>query len=360
MLFVNSFYKKSISVVLILSLIMLPLAGCGKKDIASSDDSSKDSSEIIKLSFATYDPVQSGNTIYQQEWAQKIKEATNGKVEITLYPGGTLAAATDILDAVKTGACDMGWVFTSFYPGQFPLTDIATLPMLGINSATQATNMLWDLYESTDELKKEYEDFQMLMLYTNNPNIIATSDKPVQSLSDLKGLKLRSPAGASTDMVTAWGGTPILMGPGDMYQSIEKGVIEGCVFEYSGIGSFKLNEVLKNYTEMPIFVGPFMVLMNKEKWDSLPEDVKTAISSLSNKETSLGAAKVFEDAAAKVRETIVSNGGNMITVTDEVYNEFKNAAAEYNSAWCDQHKTSEFDVETYYKKALESVEKNKQ
>jgi len=103
------------------------------------------------------------------------------------------------------------------------------------------------------------------MLYTNNPNIIATSDKPVQSLSDLKGLKLRSPAGASTDMVTAWGGTPILMGPGDMYQSIEKGVIEGCVFEYSGIGSFKLNEVLKNYTEMPIFVGPFMVLMNKEK-----------------------------------------------------------------------------------------------
>ncbi|MFA9423117.1 MAG: TRAP transporter substrate-binding protein [Sedimentibacter sp.] len=355
----NGFYKGSISVILVLGMLMMPLSGCSEKAVDSSNGSTEESTETIKLSFATYDPAQSGNTIYQQEWADKIKEATNGKVEITIYPGGTLAAATDILDAVKTGACDMGWVFTSFYPGQFPLTDIATLPMLGINSATQGTNMLWDLYENTDELKKEYDDFQMLMLYTNNPNIISTSDKPVQSMSDLKGMKLRCPAGAATDMVTAWGGTPILMGPGDMYQSIEKGVIEGCVFEYLGIGSYKLTEVLNNFTEMPINVGPFLVLMNKAKWDSLPEDVKTAISSVSNKETSLGAAKVFEDVAADVRKEIASNGGNLITVTEEAYNEFKKATVEYNSAWYGEHKTSEFDAEKYYEKALEAIEKNK-
>lgn len=358
-------FKKGIVMVLILTMLMLTLSGCNKGAEPAPEQSPSEEVAVekplekIKLSLSTHDPAQSGNTNYQQQWAEKVKEATNGQVEITIYPGSALSAPTDVLDAIKTGVCDIGWVYTTFYQGQFPLTDVVGQPMLGINTASQATKVLWNLYESTEEFKKETEEFKMLMMFTNNSNIIATTKKPVLKKSDLTGMKLRSTAGTATDMVTAWGGTPTLMGPGDMYQAMEKGVIQGCVFEYSGIGSFKLNETLKHYTEVPIFVGPFYLLMNKAKWDSLPDNVKDAINSLTDLDVSVEAAKVFEADAERVRAQIVKDGGNMITLSDEAYKEFKKAADEYNNVWAQKHKTANFDAEEYLKRTIELVEKLK-
>ena len=180
-------------------MLIALLSGCG------GGGTEADGEEVIELSFSTHDPAQSPKTLYHEEWAKKINEVTDGRVKITVYPGATLADPTDVLDAIRTGAADMGWVFTSFYPDQFPLMDIVSLPMLGINSASQATNILIDLYEYSDALKEELSDFKMLMVHTNNPNFIATSKKPVYTLEDMKGLKLRATAGVATEMVTAWG-----------------------------------------------------------------------------------------------------------------------------------------------------------
>lgn len=312
-----------------------------------------------RLTLSTYDPAQSANTQYQEKWAQEVNKATNGEVEIQIFPGGTLSAAPDTLDAVKTGMCDIGWIFTSFYPNQFPFIDVVTLPMMGIDSAELATNVLWDLYESEAIVKEELKDFQMLMLFTNTPNLIGTSKKPVASLADIAGLKLRAPTGAATTMVKDWGANPIAMGPGDMYQAVQKGVIDGYVFEYAGIGNYALDEVSQYYTELNIFVGPFMLLMNKGKWDSLPKEVQEQILSVSGRETSLGAATCFTDDAMKTREKIISNGGTVVEFTPEAYAEFKVAADKYNSEWVASHEADGVDASQFFDKTLQLIEKYK-
>ena len=311
----------------------------------------------FKLSLATYDPAQSANTQYQQQWADKVKKATNGRVEITIYPGGTLCAGPDTLDAVKTGVCDIGWIFTSFYPNQFPLIDVVTLPMMGINSPVQATNALWDLYNGEKAVRNELKDFQMLMLFTNNANLIGTSKKAVKTVADVKGLKLRCPTGAATSMVKAWGGNPIAMGPGDMYQAMQKGVIEGYVFEYAGIGNYALPEITKYYTEMNLFVGPFMLLMNKTKWDTLPADVKKQILSVSGRDTSIGAANCFVKDGEKTRATIMKKDGTIIKLTPDAYKSFKVAADAYNKDWVAAHKIANFNTAAYFKKAVALIKK---
>lgn len=312
-----------------------------------------------RLTLSTYDPAQSANTQYQEKWAQEVNKATNGEVEIQIFPGGTLSAAPDTLDAVKTGMCDIGWIFTSFYPNQFPFIDVVSLPMMDISSAELATNVLWDLYESESIIKEELKDFQMLMLFTNTPNLIGTSKKPVASLNDISGLKLRAPTGAATTLVKDWGANPIAMGPGDMYQAVQKGVIDGYVFEYAGIGNYAMNEVSQYYTEMNIFVGPFMLLMNKGKWDSLPKEVQDQILSVSGRETSLGAATCFTDDAMKTREKIISNGGTIVELTPEAYAEFKVAADKYNAEWVANHQAEGVDASAFFNKTLQLVEKYK-
>lgn len=68
-------------------------------------------------------------------------------MKITIHPSGSLAAAADVAEMVEAGAVDIGWVFTSFYPGQFSLTDVTTAPMIGFGDAVVTTNVLWDLYD---------------------------------------------------------------------------------------------------------------------------------------------------------------------------------------------------------------------
>jgi len=337
--------------------LIAALIGCAsERAFAATGDKGK----VYKLSFATYDPVTSNQTKIHQAWADRIKKATNGRVEITVYAGGSLAASTEILDAVKTGAADIGWVYTPLYPGQFKVAEAVSLPLLGIRTATQATGVLWDLYGESDALKKEVNGgFKTLMMYTNPNSFIATSSKPVKNAADLKGLKLRAPAGTATNMLIKWGGTPIAMGPGDIYQAVGKGVLDGYILEYTGIKSFKLDEVAKYYTEILFFVGPFLTIMNNNAFNSLPEDLRSIVEKESGRATSMLLAKAFQDDWSTARESIIKNGKN--TIIDPTGNDltsFKQAADNYTEEWCAANKTSNFNAEAYLKRLRELIKKH--
>jgi TRAP-type C4-dicarboxylate transport system substrate-binding protein len=223
-----------------------------------------------------------------QAWCDKIKEAMGGRVNITLYAGGTIASMPEALDAVKSGAADVAWIFSSMYPGQFQITEAMMLPLIGLKTPQQAAKAMWDLYAENETFRNELDSrFKVLMMYTNPINLVVTSKKPINTVADLKGLKLCATAGTATDLVTAWGGVPILMGPGEMYSAMDKGVLDGYVLEPSGIKSFKLYEVAKYYTAIDFHAAPFLILMNKDTWNSLPVDLQQIIDKESGRAVSI-------------------------------------------------------------------------
>ena len=91
----------------------------------------------------------------------------------------------------------------------------------------------------------------------------------------MKGLVLRSPAGLVTDLVTKLGASPIVMAPPDMYEAMEKKNVNGYIFEPAGIQNFKLEEVTDYFTDLPIYIGIFGLVMNWDKWNALPRNTRT-------------------------------------------------------------------------------------
>ena len=128
-------------------------------------------------------------TLFLEQWGDQVAEATSGQIGITVYPGATLSAGTDVAEAVLTGTVDIGWCFTTFFPNQFPLTEVTTLPMLGLSHPSEAAEVLWDLYDYSEDLRTELGDYKVLMMLGNPPNMLFTAKKPVHTLEDLAGLR---------------------------------------------------------------------------------------------------------------------------------------------------------------------------
>jgi len=336
-----------------------PTRGAPEQAPADGQDSgSEPAKDLGSFSFtlSAHDPATSEIMLYKQRWADKIYEATGGNVEITIFGSSTIAAAGDVVDVVKGGGADLGWVMTGFFPGQYQLTEVLGLPMQGFSDNRASTETLWDLYDEFPAVSAEWNDFKLLMVYANPGNTFGTSSKPIARVGDLAGMNMRCPAGPITSVMSAWGGNPIAMPPGDIYQSLERNNIDGWVWENAGAVSFNVQEVTNYYTNMQMFHMVFGLVMNKAAWDSLPAEYQEIIEGLSGRDASVGAAQAFFDAVIRANGIMADAGGEFIDVSAEDRAGFKVEADKFAATWADGV-TSDIDAYAYLEKASELVAK---
>lgn len=362
-------------IALALSVIMLIgiLGACGDSSsstssttsIQGSSDSSTSSNgnsssgsgdkEVYELSLSTHDPATSNKTIFFQEWADEIYEASDGRIKITIYSGGSLASGTAALDALRTQVCDIAWIYPQYFTGQFPLSEVISQP-IGVTSVPQGVDVLYDLYEKYPELQDEVSEFVPLMIHTNPTNkICTTEDHPIYSVQDLKGLTFRASAGTPSDLLLAWGATPIQMAPGDIYQAVQKGTVDGFVFDWSGMVSFGLQEVTTYLLTYPVYCGPYYLMMNKDSFEALPEDLQNIILEHSGREASKELAWVYEYDENRGYEECIAAGCIPVTLSDEAFAEFES----YNEGLLDSWKESNedrIDTEAYVADAIALAE----
>lgn len=298
--------------ILALSLCLMMLLSCS---------SSQSTSETITLRYAQQNPDTSWSTINCVEpWLRQVEEATGGKVKIQAYHGQTLAKGKDLWNATKTGIADIGWICHGYYPNLTPLSDVISLPALPFENAEKGSEVMWKLYEQFPEIQNEFKDVKVLLFYTSEPYTLVTRDKPVTSLEDLKGLKIRVTGGPPTDMVQALGGVPLLFPMTDAYISLQKGVADGMGTPWEAIYTSRLYEVVNYYTQVPFPAVYFSIVMNKDTWDSLPPDVQSAIMSVGGLSGSkFWGRNFFDNAKSVALEKIESsgNGDHIYTLSQE-------------------------------------------
>lgn len=338
--------QKTLRTLLILVLAMalaFTFSACGKKPAES---------KTFELTLSMHDPVTSSNGLYYQGWADAISEATDGHVKVTIHGSSTLASAADVGAMVESGGVDIGWVYTSFYKGQFPLSDVLTLPLSGFGDPVVGTNVLWDLYEKYPQLAAEWDSFKLLNLYANPGMIFCSSGKPIDSVDDLNGLVMRTPAGPITDYVTKLGASPIVMPPPDIYEAMQKNNISSYIFEPAGITNFKLQDVTEYFTDLPLYDGAFGLVMNIDKWNALPAEYQEAIMSVSGKTGSLMAAEDFKASADAAKKVISDAGCTWVTVSDAELAAFQAAADEINAGWAKSITKDGFDGQAFLDEAI--------
>ncbi len=232
----------------------------------------------VKLNYSIFFAASHRNSVLATEWAREVEKRTGGKVQITLFYGGTLTPADKCYDGVVNGISDIGMSCLSYTMGRFPLSEVLDLP-LGSRSGAVATRLVNDFYNKFKP--KELAEVKVLYLHGHGPGLLHAKT-PVRTLEDLKGMKLRA-TGTSAKIVTALGATPVAMPMSDSYDSISRGVAQGILCPVESLQGWKLGEVIRYTTQDygAAYTITFFVVMNKAKWESLPADVQKAIEQVS-------------------------------------------------------------------------------
>ena len=234
--------------------------------------------EVIKLSYSIFFPPTHVQCIAATDWANEIRKRTDGRVQITIYPAGSLTKADQCYEGVVKGISDIGMSCFAYTRGRFPLMEGLDLPVGYPNgmTATRVANAMLQKYQPA-----ELGDVKVLYVHAHGPGILA-SKKPVKSLADLKGLKVRA-TGLSAKIVEALGGTPVAMSQPETYEALSKGVVEATLCPIETLKGWKQGEAIEYVVDSSAigYTTAMFVVMNKDKWAKLPPDVQKVFTDVS-------------------------------------------------------------------------------
>jgi TRAP-type transport system periplasmic protein len=277
------------------------------------------SAEVIKLKSANYLPPTHPMSQLGQQFCDEVNKRTKGRVEITYFPGGTLLSPVKMFTGITQGIADMGLSHIAYTRGRFSQTEVFDLP-LGFPSGYVAAQVSNDFYNKFKPA--EWNGVHVLYFAESGPLIFLTVNKPVKTLKDLSGLKIRA-TGQMSEVVKALGGTPVPLEMPDVYESLRRQVLDGVTVDLSTLKFWKFAEVIK-YVTATWRLGTgydFYFVMNNEKWNSLPPDIKKIFtevaSEIKDKQAALWNAMDIEG-----RDLFVKGGGQIITLSDTEANKW--------------------------------------
>lgn len=356
--------KKTLALILAIVMALCVLTGCGGTSAPATNAPADNTGsagntpaapapdgKTYTLSFTIHDPATSAKTALYQEKADLVAAETNGAVNITIYPSGTLCAAPDVAEGILAGTADMGWLFTPFTTGQFPLTEVVMLPML-FNDLYANSMTIRDLYQETPALQAELSNYKVLNIYSMPINQLY-STTPIHTAQDLQGLNIRTSSNTGTTLIGGWGASVMSYGPGDIYEAMNKNAIDAFTFEYSGVKSFKLYEVVKYTLEMPLFGGTFITAMNLDSWNALPAEYQEVVEKHFGWNLTEEFARLYEQDCVAGKQLCEENGVEIIVPTEAEKATFQIAADEFAAAWVAQNTTADFDAQAYLDRAIE-------
>ncbi len=233
----------------------------------------------VQLKFAY--PSAPNNAIFQamQGWADDVTQASAGTVEIKLFPGGVIADNSNMYDRITGGVADIGFAVFGPVSSVFPKTNVGTLPFEAHNHDEDAT-ALWRLYEK-GVITSEFTKYHPLA-FVVFPGLVIHSKKPIHTLADMKGLKISVEGRVLSTMMPRLGAAPISLQPGELYQSLQRGLVDAVPQGWPSVPTFHLDEVTNFHLEAPLGFNTGYVAMNNETYAKLPQAAHAAIDKLSS------------------------------------------------------------------------------
>jgi TRAP-type C4-dicarboxylate transport system substrate-binding protein len=268
-------------------------------------------------------------------WGERLAELSGGRIKVEHFDGMSLGGRpSDLMDQARDGVVDMSMTVVGYTPGRFPRTEVFELPFMMTNPI--ATSLAyWEMVD-TDFQENEYKDLKVLGAWVHGPGVIHTSE-PVNTLEDMKGKTLRGPTRVINDMLSELGAEPVGMPLPTIPEALSKGVINGTVIPWEVTPSIRLTELVKNHTEFggpeALYTATIVLVMNKAKYDALPEDLRAILDAESGAKLSSFAAEVMEAYDKPGRDIAVAAGNNIIELDEAEVARWKEAAQPVIDRW---------------------------
>ncbi len=323
--------SKKIVCLLLALLLAVGLAACGGETTPSaspapSSDNSGTSNENqpqdlqpMKLSFATHLPETGVDGASLKYFFEEVSKETGGLLTFEYFFAGSLVNSSDCLDSVSNGLVDIAFVPEGFFETQFYPTFVATIPY--------TTTSEWVTNKALYEMFQTYKPFQEMCDAQNvvNLGVVApselsmSSNKKLETLEDLAGLKIRAMGAVNADMAKL-GATPVALQASEIYEALERTTVDAATgIPITLAVSYKLEEIVDYF----IFTGYGMyttssIYMNKGVYESLPDAYKQAFQTVYDRFVDEYSSEDWMGGALKqCVETIEAAGGEIIILSEE-------------------------------------------
>lgn len=269
--------------------------------------------ETLKVS--TFVPPKHAFNRMLTAWGEELAEKSGGELTIDLFPAGQLGPPPRQYDLAATGAADVAVHLTATTPGRFPIAELAALPLsypsAGSDSAT-SSQRLTELADSY--LADENPGTKILWMAVTPPlKINVKGDKPAM-LSDLAGKRIRYAGKVFQTMIEDLDASPMPVPPGEVSESLSKGVIDGATFPFEALMAFDLGDVINYSIEPGMASAVFSVVMNEAKFNSLSPEHQRLILDTTGPPRANAFGAMWDEGEAKGREYVLSKGVEIVVL----------------------------------------------
>jgi len=232
------------------------------------------------LTYSSWVPPTHHLSLWQANWAQEVEKATNGRVKFQGLPKAP-AAPPGTFDAVRDGLVDVSFVTASYTPARHTLPLMAELPGAGATALINSvafSRIHWKYFQKVGE----YKGVHLLGVFTHGPGQMFNTKRPINTLADLQGLKIRTGGGIAEKFGNLLGASAFVKPAPESFELLSSGVADGVFFPLESVVSFKLDSVIKYATLFPggFYSSAFGFFMNEDKWDKLSKQDQDAINKL--------------------------------------------------------------------------------
>lgn len=273
------------------------------------------------------------NTDILQPWADEIEKATDGRVKIQ-FTASSLAPPGRQFDMVRQGVADMAFSAHGYTPGRYVTGEGAELPFLA-NSAESLSVAYWRTYQKHFAQANEYRGVKLLSVHVHPPGELFSNTRPLKSLDDLKGMKIRIINPATAEMAQMFGATPIAQPSSKAYELLSKGVVDATFLTADAVPQFRLTDYIHHQMVVDggFFNASFFLVMNQRKWDQLSEQDQKTLEKFSGEHYAQRVGKIWDDYRAKGQKELEATGVTTTELTGAELEELKTRMQPVEDAW---------------------------
>lgn len=295
-------------------------------------------------------------------WMEEVQSLVpHHQIEFEEFLGGALVPAEEMLAAVEDGRTDAAHVAAPYHPGELPLSQVAGVPFISSNGEAYV-RAVEDMYESNEAFRAEYDNRGVKVLGWALATSATTGlNEPVEGLGDLSGKRLRA-VGLIAEALQARGVDPVLLGAPEIYESVERGVVDG----YSGLPfqiamDLSMHEVAPHTIEtgLGVFAIVPVISMRMDVWESLPADVQDAMLEAGEGVTDQGVEVVTSGDEAAC-DTLLDAGGSVVVVPDDEVEQWREEVQDtVLDSWVSDAVSAGLDEDTvrdFYDTFVETVQ----
>jgi TRAP-type transport system periplasmic protein len=289
-----------------------------------------------------------------EPWEKAVEEQSGGRIDVEIYPSMQLGGKPpQLYDQARDGIVDVSWTLLGYTPGRFPVSEAFELPFMA-GTAVQTTTALQEY--SSKYMGDELRQVHPLMIHAPAAYKFHIRGNAVTSMADLDGLKIRAPSRTMTNALNALGATAVGMPVPEVPQSLTTGVIDGAVLPWEVTGSLRLSELVKNHTEIGsadggIATSVMALVMNKAKYEGLPDELRQVIDDNSGVSLASIAAAAFDEAETAERQNAVDGGAEIAVIPAAEVGAWREATQSVVDAWVAQMDAAGMDGQAMFEDA---------